>query len=171
MATTSINYKKSVRLQESIALKTFIAGLTATAAMTVILLIMPLARMPEMNVGKLLGAVYGGEAVKASHALGWVTHFIIGIMFAIPYVLFLNKWLPVNNHFLRGTIYGIIVYVFSMIMYTTLSSMGVLDWGQKEYMGLMAFGLSIACMIYGTVLGAFFHRIGPDAMEEDKREP
>lgn len=145
--------------------KIIFSGLIATAVMTGFMLFAPVIGFPHMNMGELLGRVYGG-----SEWLGWITHAIIGVIVVIPYVLIFNKWIPVENKIARGIIYGLLVFVFSEIILTAINMAGYLPAVEKEKMGSMVFGDAIACLIYGAVLGAFYERSGPDAMEENKRE-
>jgi hypothetical protein len=139
--------------------KILAAAFTATAIMTGFMLLAPVIGLPKMNVGVILGSVFNSEAV------GWVAHVLIGILFALPYVFFFNRWIPVENQFLRGTIYGIIVFFFSEVILTIANFTGHLSSVDKENMALMIFGNALAGMIYGTVLGAFFVREGKDGME------
>jgi hypothetical protein len=138
------------------------AGLIATAVMTAFMLLAPFVGLPKMNVGVILGSVFNSEAV------GWGIHILIGILLTIPYVYFFNRWIPVENKFLRGTIYGILVFVFSEIVLTAANFTGHLSFFDRENMALMVFGNAIAGMIYGTVLGAFFEREGKDGLERSK---
>jgi hypothetical protein len=128
--------------------KVIIAGLSATAVMTVFMLIAPFLHLPEMNWGKMLGALLGGIT-----ALGWILHFLIGIFFAFLYAFIFNHWLPVINDTARGMVYGIIVFVFSEIVFQSISLSGFYTWEMKETMWLSVFGNMLACFVYGTVLG------------------
>jgi hypothetical protein len=87
-----------------------------------------------------------------------------------PYAYIFNRWVPVEHKLLRGIIYGIIIFVASEIIFTTLLIWNFFQWEQKESVGLMVFGNAIAFMIYGLVLGAFFPRDGVDGMEANKRQ-
>ena len=139
-----------------------IAAVVATIAMTGFMLLAPFIGLPKMNVGVLLGSLFNSETA------GWIIHILIGILFAIPYAFFFNRWIPVENRFLRGTIYGIIVFVFSEIILTIANFTGHLSFIDKENMALMVFGNALAGMIYGTVLGVFFMREGKDGFEQAK---
>jgi len=63
--------------------KILVAGLVATTAMTMLM------RMPPMNIGAMLGGMLG-----ASATVGWMMHFMIGVMFTAAYAFFFNKRLP-----------------------------------------------------------------------------
>jgi hypothetical protein len=145
--------------------KILIAAVVATAAMSIILLIVSHVGLPSMNIGIVLGTMFGG-----SEALGWVAHFMIGILFALPYALFINRWMPVENKVARGTLYGVVVFMVSQILLFAISISGLLKWDARENLALLVFGNALACMIYGSVLGVFFTREGYDAMEDNKRE-
>jgi hypothetical protein len=144
-------------------MKILIAALSATAVMTGFMLLAPVAGLPKMDVGAILGALFGGSEV-----VGWIMHVIIGILMLLPYVFFFNRWIPVENKFARGAIYGILVFVFSEIIFTIINITGHLSFVDKQNMAKMVFGNALAGMIYGTVLGAFFERDGQDGMERAK---
>ncbi len=136
-----------------------VAALTATAVMTAFIIVAPYVGLPKMNVGAILGSVFNSVAV------GWVIHILIGLILTLPYVFFFNHWIPVENKFARGAIYGILVFVFSEIVFSGANIIGHLSQVNKEDLGLMVFDNIIACMIYGCVLGGFFERKEKDGME------
>ena len=143
--------------------KMIFAALTAVAVMTAFMLVAPLVGLPKMNVGVLLGSMLGGSEVA-----GWFAHVLIGIVLVFPYLFFFNQWLPVENKVARGTIYGILVFVFSEIIFAIINLTGHMPDFAKQDMARMIFGNALAGMIYGTVLGAFLERSGVDAMERAK---
>lgn len=131
--------------------KVILAGLAATVTMSGFMLIARALGVLQIDVGELLGALFGGN-----NAIGWVLHFAIGIAFAFIYVQFFNHTLPVISDVFRGALFGIIVFVFSEMVITVISLAGFLNWQQKESMALMAFANCLAHFMYGAVLGAFF---------------
>ncbi len=131
-------------------LKVLLAGVTATLIMTGFMLLAPLMGLPKMNAGEILGSMYGGNNV-----LGWIEHFIAGIFFAFVYARFLNGILPVENNIYRGAIYGILLCILTDAVFVIISLMGFMTWTEKESMALMVFDETLACLIYGTVLGIF----------------
>jgi hypothetical protein len=63
--------------------RAILAGLAATAVMTLIMLMAPLMGMPEMNIGKMLSGFMGVPTF-----IGWASHFMIGVVLAIGCGLF-----------------------------------------------------------------------------------
>ena len=144
-------------------LRILAAALTATAVMTGFMLIAPFIGLPKMNVGVILGSAFGDN-----EAVGWAIHVLTGFIVALPYAFFFNKWIPVENKILRGTMYGILVFFISEIALAAANFTGHLSGFDKQDFGLMVFGNALAGMIYGTVLGVFFERKGKDGMEKAK---
>jgi len=140
------------------------AALVATAVMTVFMVIAQYLVLPTIDPGTLLGTMFGGNKVA-----GWIIHFVIGVLMALPYVFFFNKWIPAENKYLRGTLYGILVFVFSEFVFTVINLLGYANTGDLKGMALMVTGNAIIYMIYGTVLGAFFERQGKDGFEVAKQ--
>src|SRR5690242_14995628 len=97
-------------------LKVVIGGVAATAVMTLFMLAAPFIHLPAIDVGVLLGALFGGNL-----AAGWALHFAIGIVFAYLYVLVANEALPVGGDVARGALYGIAVFVCSEIVFTLVN--------------------------------------------------
>lgn len=124
------------------------AGLVATAAMTAFMLIAPLIGLPKMNMGELLGALFWDSKV-----LGWIAHVVMGIIFAFIYSSIFNQWIPAINYTMRGTLYGIVIYIMSQIVLTTINLLGEYSYAMKEDMALAGFGFMIAGMVYGATLG------------------
>jgi hypothetical protein len=130
--------------------KILLAGITATLVMTGFMLLAPVIGLPRMNAGEILGSMYGGNNV-----LGWIEHFVAGIIFAFIYAGFVNRLLPVENHVFRGAIYGVLLCILTDFIFLVINLMGGMSWDQKESMALMVFGETLACLIYGSILGAF----------------
>ena len=130
-----------------------IGGIVATLAMTMLMLVAPMMGMPKMNTGEMLGGMMGGSVI-----LGWMMHFVIGIIFAYAYLYLLNKKLPVANNYLRGVIYGFIVFIFAQIIMAMMGAMGMAPEMPNENMAMMIVGSIMGHLVYGTVLGAFIKK-------------
>ena len=69
---------------------------------------------------------------------------------------------------MRGTLYGILVFVFSEIVLSAINLLGYFNSFDQKNMAMMVLGNAVIYMIYGTVLGAFFERDGKDGFEMAK---
>jgi|ERR1043165_1026560 uncharacterized membrane protein YagU involved in acid resistance len=132
-------------------LKVLLAGFVATGAMTLFMIIAPFIGLPKMNFGEFMGALLGDSMVA-----GWFMHFAIGIIYAFVYVMFFNHTIPVIKDVFRGMCYGILIFMASEIILTTIMMTREITWAQRENMAVLAFGNCIAHLIYGATLGAFF---------------
>lgn len=143
--------------------KILVASLIATGVMMIFMLIAQFLVLPTIDPGIFLGNMLGGNKIA-----GWVVRILIGVIMAIPYVYFFNRWIPAENKFLRGTLYGILVFVFSEIVTSAIALLGCFNYQDLQNMSLMVLGNAVIYMIYGTVLGGFFERTGKDGFEMAK---
>ncbi len=134
-------------------LRVLLIGIAATLVMTAFMAVASYTGLQDMNAGQLLGAMFGDSIV-----IGWTEHFAAGIIFAFVYARFANQLLPVENNIARGAIYGIFLFILSEIVFTGVSFLGYLSWHEKESMAQMVFGEGLACLLYGSVLGAFVNK-------------
>ena len=95
----------------------------------------------------------GGSVV-----LGWMMHFIIGIIFAYAYLYLLNKKLPIANNYMRGAIYGFIIFIFAQIVMAMMGTMGMTPEMPKDNMMMVIIGSIIGHLVYGVVLGTFIKK-------------
>ena len=72
--------------------KVLVAGLVATAAMTLLMLVAPIMGIPLMNIEAMLSGMLG-----ASSTVGWMMHFMIGVLFTAAYAFFFNQRVPVTR--------------------------------------------------------------------------
>lgn len=133
--------------------KAIVSGIVATLAMTVLMMVGPMMGMPKMDAAAMLGTMLGGSIV-----LGWMMHFTIGIIFAYAYIYLLNNKLPIANNYLRGAVYGFIVFVFAQIMMAGMGTMGMMPEMPKDNMSMMIVGSIMGHLLYGIVLGAFIKK-------------
>ena len=125
--------------------KSILAGIIGTAFMTLIIMVAPVMGMPKMSPPKILSGMIGMPIF-----VGWIMHFIIGIVFAFAYT-FLFK-VNISNVWVKGAVFGVIVFVFAQIMMAILSAMIPMSAmeGSKvllmmgSLMGHIVFGLAVA---------------------------
>jgi len=128
-----------------------IGGIVATIVMTLIMFIAPMMGMPKMNPPKLLGAMMG-----FSVTIGWIMHFMIGIIFALLYAyIFLPLLKGIGNNTLRGGVFGIIVFILALVV----MMMMVAVLGEKPpmqgSMAMIIMGAVIGHIIFGIIVGLF----------------
>jgi len=67
--------------------KTIVGGIAGTGIMTLIMLMAPMMGIPKMNPPEMLSGMLGLPLI-----IGWIMHFMIGIVFASFYVYVLDAW-------------------------------------------------------------------------------
>jgi uncharacterized membrane protein YagU involved in acid resistance len=88
--------------------KVFIGGIIGTAAMTMVMFMAPLLGFPKMNTVNMLSAMIGFPVF-----VGLIMHFMIGIIFAFSYAFLFSKLVgKISNPILKGSIFGLAVFVF-----------------------------------------------------------
>jgi len=93
-------------------LGTIIAGLVGTMAISMVMAMAPKMGMPKMDIVDMLSTMFG----KPNRMLGWMMHFMMGIIFALIYAF---AWsLGVGSAtWLNGLIFGAIHWlVVGMVM-------------------------------------------------------
>lgn len=134
------------KIQQSV-----IGGVIGTAAMTMIMFVGPMMGMPKMNPAEMLSGMMGVPVL-----IGWLLHFMIGVIFALGYVLLLNNlFRNINSKVLKGTIFGFTVFIFAQIM---MAVMGAIMGGMPSPEGnmlLMAIGSIVGHIVYGIVAVLF----------------
>ncbi len=76
--------KKKIIMKSKIA-QSIIAGLVATAVMTGVGLMGPFMGLPKMNPAEMLSGMMGVPVI-----VGYLMHFMIGVIFAAAYVYLFN---------------------------------------------------------------------------------
>ncbi len=132
-----------VKIQQS-----FISGVVATIVMTIFMMLSPLMGMPEMDIAGKLSKMLG-----FSLAVGWIMHFMIGIIFAFLYVFF---FLPVlhktNSVMIKGLLFGIATFIVAQIMMQIMGTVFGEPPVPKGSMVLMIVGSVVGHLIFGIVV-------------------
>ena len=123
---------------------TIFAGIAGTIAMTIIMLLAPMMGLPRMNAAEMLSSMMGFPV-----ALGWIAHFMIGILFALSYGYFFFGLARTRNRVIEGASFGVAVFVFAQIM---MALMRVMRGGMPQPeggMALMMLGSLVGHIMYG----------------------
>jgi hypothetical protein len=89
-----------------------IAGMAGTVVISIILLMAPRMGMPEMDIVGMLGTMFNKEG---SPTLGWIMHFMMGIIFAVIYAALWTAGIGAPTP-LWGLIFGAVHWLFSGLM-------------------------------------------------------
>ncbi len=138
-----INFKSAV-----------IAGIAATAMMTIFTFIAPLMGI-KMNIPEMLASTMGLPIV-----FGWVAHFMVGIILAIIYA---GIYVPIANSgssLKSGAIFSIFPWLMAQIiimpMMSAMKGMGFIA-GLFSGSLILAMASLIGHLVYGVVLGKLYN--------------
>ncbi len=128
-----------------------IGGVVGTAIMTMVMFVAPMMGMPKMNPAAMLSMMMGFPL-----SIGWIMHFMIGIIFALTYAfLFIPLVKKVNNNILKGAFFGLAAFIFAQI---AMAIMGAMLGGMPPMEGsmmLIMIGSIMGHVIFGIVVAAF----------------
>ena len=129
-----------------------LAGIGGTIAMTAVAVwVAPLMGMPAMNPANMLADAMGGILL-----IGWIGHFMIGVIFALIYATVASK-LP-GSPTVGGALYGIAVGLLVQIVVMPMMGMGLFSGSM-----VMAGGSLMGHLVYGAVVGAIYRSAaGPE---------
>ncbi len=122
-----------------------LAGLGGTVVMTMLMLLAPAMGMPPMDIGKMLAPQMGGVL-----ALGWMAHFVIGVLLALIYAGFFADRLP-GAPALRGALYGLLPWLAAQVAVMPMMGMGLFSGSMA-----MAGGSLMGHLVYGAALGLIY---------------
>ena len=126
-----------------------LAGIGGTIAMTAVAVwVAPLMGMPAMNPANMLA-----DAMGVILLIGWIGHFMIGVIFALIYATVASK-LP-GSPTVGGALYGIAVGLLVQIVVMPMMGMGSFSGSM-----VMAGGSLIGHLVYGAVVGAIYGSAG-----------
>ena len=129
------------------------AGLAATAVLSMIMIAKDMmGLMPELNVIAMLSSMMGATPV-----VGWVMHFVIGMVaWGVGFVTF-YRYLPGSSEVSKGISFGIAAWAMMMVAIMPMAGAGF--FGLK--MGMMAPIMTLMLhVVYGAVLGFVYSKLG-----------
>lgn len=126
------------------------AGLVGTGVMTALLLVEPSVGLPKIAMGQVLSSSLGlaSAHLAIGPALGWVLHFVIGMLLALVYAAAFDRRLP-GPALARGLIYGALVFVVAQLVFMPLVGGGVFSHGDVELLA----GSLLGHLVYGGLTG------------------
>lgn len=132
------------------ATRAAIAGLVGTGVMTALLLVEPSIGLPKIAMGQILSTSLGlaSAHLATGAAIGWVIHFVVGMLLALVYAAVFEPRLP-GPPFGRGLVYGVIVFIVAQLVFMPMVGGGVLSHGDVELLA----GSLLGHLVYGGLLG------------------
>lgn len=133
--------------------KTALAGIAGTVFMTLFTFMAPMMGI-KMDIPAMLGSMFGG-----SLAIGWVMHFMIGIVLAVTYGFMFYDKIKIQNLALRGTIFGIIPWLMAQLMVMPMMMvMNGMSFSSGLFSGsaMVAMGSLVGHLVYGAVVGFIY---------------
>lgn len=122
--------------------KSILAGVIGTVIMTIVMIITSMMGMPKMSPPDMLAGMMGMPVM-----VGWVMHFMIGVIFAFAYTYLFAPKVKISNLILKGAVFGLVVFIFAQIMMAIMGAM--LPMPKME-------GSMILIMI-GSIMGHFIY--------------
>ena len=123
--------------------KSILGGIVGTMIMTIVMMIAPMMGMPKMSPPAMLAGM-----MNMPLGMGWIIHFIIGVMFAFAYTYLFAPKVKIGNIFLKGAVFGFVVFVFAQIMMAIMGAMLPMPKMEGSMM-LMMIGSIMGHVIYG----------------------
>ncbi len=95
-----------------------VGGIKGTTIMSIVMMISPMMGMPKMSPPEMLSGMLG-----ISVFVGWIIHFMIGIIFAFAYTYLCIFKQKISNVWIKGAVFGIIAFVFAQLMMAIMGTM------------------------------------------------
>ena len=127
--------------------QTLVAGIAGTVAMTVLTFMGPYMGLPEMTQAGMLSMMMG-----VSMTVGWIMHFMIGIIFAAGYVFIFSPKVNISNKLLKGAAFGFTIFILATIMMMGMGAMMDMPEPEGSMMPMMI-GSLMGHLVYGIVVG------------------
>ena len=95
---------------ESSISKSILGGIVGTIFMTIIMIVVPVMGIPKMSPPDMLAGMMNVPII-----VGWIMHFMIGIIFALAYVYLFAPKVNIDNLVVKGAVFGFALFIFAQI--------------------------------------------------------
>ncbi len=140
-------------MQQPNLIRAITAGFVGTVVMSMLSLMAPMMGMPEMNIAKMLG-----DFMRMPSVVGWIAHFMIGVIWAIVFAYFFAAKLP-GAPWLKGVLFSLGPWFLMQIMASPMMGMGVFFSSSSTPM-MMVVGSLLGHVVYGAVVGGIYGSTG-----------
>ena len=130
-----------------------VAGISATVVMTLFTYMSALMNI-KMDIPAMLSTMFGGNLL-----MGWIMHFMIGIILAINYSVVFYSNYRINPIWLRGAIFGIIPWLMAQLfVMPIMNMMNGMSFSSGLFSGsiMMAMASLFGHLIFGAVVGIIY---------------
>jgi len=133
--------------------KSLLAGLAATIVLSALMIAKGMMGvMPELDIAKMLAGMMGSPDKPF---IGWIVHFMIGIVGYGAAITLLDERLPGNSQVWHGVMIATLGWLVMMLMLMPMAGAGLF----AMKMGLMAPMMTLVLhLIFGAVLGWVYGR-------------
>ncbi len=141
--------------------RAMLAGVLGTGVMTVLLFLAAAAfpELPKLDPAAMLASAMGG-----STTLGWIAHFMIGVVLAALYALGFAAPLP-GPMWARGTVYGLLPFFAAQLVVIPLMGGGFFS-AEMPQAGVAITLSLLGHLIYGAVAGGVYGTPPGDLVED-----
>jgi len=133
--------------------KGLVAGLAATVVLTLLMgLKAMMGLMPQLDIPRMLAAMMGSPDMPV---IGWIVHFIIGIVVYGVAIAVLDSKLPGTSHVGHGVMLAVLGWLIMMVLLMPMAGAGLFGMN----IGIMAPMMTLVLhLIFGAVLGWVYGR-------------
>ncbi|AFH49663.1 Hypothetical protein IALB_1957 [Ignavibacterium album JCM 16511] len=130
-----------------------VAGLASTAAMTLFTFMAPLMGI-SMDIPKMLASTMGAPII-----VGWIAHFMIGIILAISFAVMYVPNFSTSNKIKTGAIFSLFPWLIAQIL--VMPMMSIMN-GGTYFKGFFSGSIILAAaslmghLVFGVVLGFIY---------------
>lgn len=133
--------------------KAIVGGISATIIMTLFTVMGGMMNI-KMDIPAMLGSMFGGNLM-----IGWLMHFMIGIILAINYAVIFYPKSNIPPLWLRGALFGILPWFMAQIVVMPMMSMmNGMQFSSGLFSGsiIMATASLVGHLVFGAVLGSIY---------------
>lgn len=131
--------------------KTILGGAAGTAVMSLVMYLAPMMGLPEMNAAEMLSGMMDTPVI-----IGWIMHFMVGIIFALGYTLLFLPKVKIQNLYIKGALFGFAVFLFAQIAFAMMGMImgpmpapegGMMPMMIGSIIGHVMFGIPVALIV------------------------
>lgn len=133
-----------------------LGGVIGTTIMTTVMSATPLLGLVDIFPPVMLA-----ELLEMPVIIGGMLHFVIGIVLAIIYTFLFAPSIKIENLFVKGAVFGLLVFVFAQIALGRMGAIVDVE-GPKVLMGMISlFADVIFGMVVAKSIGDYIEVLNP----------